>query len=119
MRATGYRWWIERFRRTFELVDLTRVDHFRGFVAYWSVPERYKTARGGVWRRGPGRELFHVAARALGELPLIAEDLGVITPPVERLRDELGLPGMLVLQFAFAEGMKNPQSFENQREHQV
>jgi 4-alpha-glucanotransferase len=100
MRATGYRWWIERFRRTFELVDLVRVDHFRGLVAYWTVPDRYKTARRGVWRRGPGRELFDAVRAELGELPLIAEDLGVITRPVVRLRDELGLPGMHVLQFA-------------------
>jgi 4-alpha-glucanotransferase len=99
MRAGGYRWWIERFRRTVELFDLARIDHFRGLVAYWSVPERLKTARGGVWRRGPGRDLFDAVAAALGELPLVAEDLGLITPAVERLRKELGLPGMHVLQF--------------------
>jgi 4-alpha-glucanotransferase len=99
MRANGYRWWIERFRRTSELFDLARIDHFRGFVAYWSVPERHRTARGGAWRRGPGRELFDAVAARLGELPLIAEDLGVITPPVDRLREALGLPGMHVLQF--------------------
>jgi 4-alpha-glucanotransferase len=99
IRATGYRWWIERFRRTFELVDLARLDHFRGFVSYWSVPERAETALEGSWRRGPGRELFDRARDELGELPLIAEDLGVITPAVEQLRDELGLPGMNVLQF--------------------
>ena len=99
LRATGYRWWIERIRRTLELVDLARMDHFRGFVAYWSVPERLRTARRGAWRRGPGRELFDATRAELGELPLIAEDLGVITPAVERLRDELGLPGMHVLQF--------------------
>ncbi len=99
LRASGYRWWIERFRRAFELFDLVRVDHFRGFVAYWSIPERHETARHGMWRRGPGRELFDAAAAELGELPLVAEDLGVITPAVERLRDGLGLPGMYVLQF--------------------
>jgi 4-alpha-glucanotransferase len=99
LRRRGYRWWIERFRRAFELSDLVRVDHFRGFVAYWSVPGRNRTARHGTWRRGPGRKLFDAAAAALGDLPLIAEDLGVITPAVERLRDELGLPGMYVLQF--------------------
>jgi 4-alpha-glucanotransferase len=99
LRATGYRWWIERFRRTLELFDLARVDHFRGFVAYWSVPEHLRTARRGVWRRGPGRPLFGAVRAELGDLPLIAEDLGVITPAVERLRDELGLPGMHVLQF--------------------
>jgi 4-alpha-glucanotransferase len=99
LRATGYRWWIERFRRTFELVDAARVDHFRGFVAYWAVPAHNKTALAGRWRRGPGRALFDVVRRELGELPLIAEDLGVITPAVHRLRDELGLPGMAVLHF--------------------
>jgi 4-alpha-glucanotransferase len=98
-RAGGYRWWIERFRRTFELFDMVRIDHFRGFVAYWSVPEGHRTARRGRWRRGPGRELFDAVSAELGELPLVAEDLGVITPPVHRLRDELGLPGMKVLQY--------------------
>jgi 4-alpha-glucanotransferase len=99
LRATGYCWWVERFRRTFALVDLARVDHFRGFVAYWAVPRRSKTALSGSWRRGPGRELFDAVSRALGKLPLIAEDLGVITPAVRRLRRQLGLPGMAVLHF--------------------
>jgi 4-alpha-glucanotransferase len=112
MRETGYRWWIERFRRTFELVDLTRVDHFRGFVAYWAVPADRRTARTGVWRRGPGRELFDAVRDELGDLPVLAEDLGVITPAVERLRDELGLPGILVLQFGFGPGADNPHRFE-------
>jgi 4-alpha-glucanotransferase len=101
MRHTGYRWWVERFRRTFQLVDSARIDHFRGFVAYWEVPARRRTALAGHWRRGPGHELFEAVAGELGRLPLIAEDLGVITPPVERLRRELGLPGMAVLQFLF------------------
>src|SRR5581483_115526 len=101
-RSTGYRWWIDRFRRTFELVDAVRIDHFRGLVAYWAVPAGHKTALRGSWRRGPGRELFDAVAATLGELPLVAEDLGVITPPVERLRDELGLPGMVVLHFELA-----------------
>ncbi|HEX5448747.1 MAG TPA: 4-alpha-glucanotransferase [Gaiellaceae bacterium] len=99
MHDDGYRWWIARFRRAFELVDLTRVDHFRGFVAYWSVPERHKTAAHGHWRRGPGRKLFDAVQAELGPLPVVAENLGVITPPVERLRHELGYPGMVVLQF--------------------
>jgi 4-alpha-glucanotransferase len=116
-RATGWRWWIERFRRTFELVDLTRVDHFRGFVAYWAVPEGRKTAKAGVWRKGPGRELFDAVRDALGDLPVIAEDLGVITPPVERLRDELGLPGMHVLHWAFEGGGTNPHHPANHREN--
>jgi 4-alpha-glucanotransferase len=109
MRATRYRWWTERFRRTFELVDLTRIDHFRGFVAFWSVSAQAKTARRGVWRRGPGRRLFDAVSAELGDLPVIAEDLGSITPAVEQLRDELRLPGMVILQFSFAESMKNPQ----------
>jgi 4-alpha-glucanotransferase len=108
-RRTGYRWWVERFRRVFELVDATRLDHFRGFVAYWAVADGQKTARKGVWRRGPGRQLFDAVRAGLGDLTLVAEDLGVITKPVEALRHELGLPGMLVLHFAFAEAMKNPQ----------
>ena len=111
MRANGYGWWTERLRRALELFDLVRVDHFRGFVAYWSVPERHKTARLGMWRRGPGRALFDAVSAALGELPLIAEDLGLITRPVESLRDELGLPGMYVLQF--------DRRVQNHREHAV
>ena len=114
-RATGYRWWRERFRRTFELVDLCRVDHFRGFVAYWSVPGRHKTAKHGRWLRGPGAELFRAVERELGDLPLIAEDLGRITPPVYRLRDELGLPGMVVLLWAFGGRPGNLHRLENHR----
>ena len=102
MRRAGYDWWVERMRHTFELFDLARIDHFRGFVAYWAVPAKARTALHGHWKRGPGRAVFDAAMRELGdELPLLAEDLGVITPPVERLRDDLGLPGMLVLQFGF------------------
>lgn len=119
MRATRYRWWIERFRRTFELVDIARIDHFRGFVAYWAVSERHKTARRGEWRRGPGRELFDAVEAELGELPLFAEDLGVITRAVEQLRDELGLPGMHVLQWGFSRDPKSPHALENHRENGV
>ncbi len=96
-----YRWWTERLRRTFALFDVTRIDHFRGFVAYWAVPQDAADARGGRWRRGPGRALFDAAALELGELPVIAEDLGVITEPVTRLRRSLGFPGMVVMQFGF------------------
>jgi 4-alpha-glucanotransferase len=116
---SGYRWWIERFRRTFELVDLARVDHFRGFVSYWAVREGRKTARTGRWRPGPGSELFAAVEGALGDLPLIAEDLGVITPAVYRLRDELGLPGMVVLQWAFEGPPSNPHALRNHRPNQV
>jgi 4-alpha-glucanotransferase len=114
-RASGYRWWVERFRRVFELVDVARIDHFRGFVSYWAVPEGHKTAKRGRWRPGPGRELFD----AVGDLPLIAEDLGVITPAVYRLRDELGLPGMAVLLWAFGGKPSNLHAPRNHRVRQV
>ncbi len=119
MRADGYRWWIERFRRTFELVDLTRVDHFRGFVSYWAVPERHKTARYGVWRRGPGGAVFRAVEAALGPLPVVAEDLGVITEPVVRLRHELGFPGMRVLQFGLGGDPSNPHLPRNHEQQSV
>ena len=119
--ARRYRWWTERLRRTFELFDLARIDHFRGFVAYWSIPAGAADARGGRWRRGPGRAPFDAARRALGELPLIAEDLGVITGPVRRLRDELGLPGMVVLEFGFdgRHALLSPHHPDNHPEHSV
>ncbi len=114
LRRRGYRWWIERTRRTLELYDAVRIDHFRGFVSYWAVPESASDARAGRWKRGPGAALFGAIERALGPLPFVAEDLGVITPPVERLRDELGLPGMLVLQFGFdPEDPDGPHRFEH------
>jgi 4-alpha-glucanotransferase len=119
LRETGYRWWIERVRRALELVDLVRLDHFRGLVAYWAVPKGRKTARAGRWRRASGRELLETVRNELGALPVVAEDLGVITPAVERLRDELGLPGMAVLQFAFDGNRRNPYRVENHREHQL
>jgi 4-alpha-glucanotransferase len=119
----GYRWWTARLQRTLELFDLARIDHFRGFVAYWAVPAGARTARSGRWRRGPGRAVFDAVSSALGAgraLPLIAEDLGVITPPVHRLRDELGLPGMLVLQFGFdPTDPHGPHRPENHVEHRV
>lgn len=116
-----YRWWAQRARRMLELFDLVRIDHFRGFVAYWAVPAGSRTARSGRWRRGPGRALFDALAGELGlseTLPFLAEDLGVITPAVERLRDDLGLPGMLVLQFGFDPGdSHSPHRLENHLEH--
>ena len=119
LRRDGYRWWTERFRRTFELVDLARIDHFRGFVAYWAVSGRARTAKNGRWRRGPGAAVFRAAESELGPLPAIAEDLGHITPPVRRLRDELGFPGMVVLQLADEGGPNNPHRLENHREWSV
>ncbi|HEY3540986.1 MAG TPA: 4-alpha-glucanotransferase [Gaiellaceae bacterium] len=118
-RASAYRWWTERLRRTFELVDVTRVDHFRGFVSYWSVPAGRKTARSGAWKRGPGAELFRAVESRLGELPLIAEDLGKVTKDVFALRDELGIPGMAVMIFGFDGSRSNPHRLENHRENQV
>jgi 4-alpha-glucanotransferase len=116
LQRTGYRWWVERLRRTFELFDLARLDHFRGLVAYWAVPADAKDARSGSWKRGPGRAVLDAASAQLGRLPLIAEDLGVITPAVERLRDGLALPGMLVLQFGFdPEDPHGPHRLENHR----
>ncbi len=121
MQRRHYRWWVERLRRTFELFDAARIDHFRGFVAYWAVPAGARTAISGEWKRGPGRAVFDAARRALGDdLALVAEDLGVITPAVERLRDGLGLPGMLVLQFAFdPDDPHGPHRIENHLENRV
>ena len=110
MAAEGWRWWTERLRRTFQLVDVARLDHFRALVAYWGVRAGARTARSGSWRRGPGAALVDAAEAELGPLRLVAEDLGVITPPVERLRRALGLPGMRVLQFGFSGGRANPHA---------
>ena len=98
----GYAWWVERVRRTFELVDIVRIDHFRGFAGYWEIPASEPTAVNGRWLPGPGEPLFKAINKALGPMPIIAEDLGVITPDVEALRKKFGFPGMRILQFAFA-----------------
>lgn len=100
---TGYHWWIERFRATLRAVDIVRLDHFRGFEAFWEVPATEKTAINGRWVKGPGARLFEALENALGELPIVAENLGVITPEVEALRHRFGFPGMSVLQFAFGD----------------
>ena len=101
MKADGYKWWIARIKKLLELTDYVRIDHFRGFEAYWAVPYGNSTAEKGEWKKGPGRALFDAIKKALGDLPLIAEDLGVITAGVRALRDGLNLPGMKILQFAF------------------
>ena len=99
----GYAWWIARLAHAFSLVDILRIDHFRGFAAYWEIPADHPTAQHGRWVPGPGRRLFDAAARALGPRRIIAEDLGLITDDVHALRDALGFPGMRVLQFAFGD----------------
>ena len=119
VREDGYRWWIERFRRTFELVDLARVDHFRGFVAAWAVKKGASNAARGRWQRGPGAALFRAVDAEFGHLSLIAEDLGVITPAVHRLRDELRLPGMRISQHAFFGRRTSPHRIENHTELSV
>jgi 4-alpha-glucanotransferase len=97
----GYAWWVDRVRRTFALVDVVRIDHFRGFAGYWEIPASEPTAIQGRWVPGPGEALFKAISKALGPMPIIAEDLGVITPDVDALRRKFGLPGMRILQFAF------------------
>lgn len=107
-RASGYAWWLERLRAALALVDILRIDHFRGFAAYWEVPAGNPTAEIGRWVPGPGADFFEAVRASLGEsLPIIAEDLGVITPDVTALRDRFDLPGMKILQFAFS-GPDNP-----------
>jgi 4-alpha-glucanotransferase len=102
--ASGVRfgWWVDRIRRAVELYDIVRLDHFRGFEAYWAIPAAEETAVNGKWIKAPGLELFRALEAALGPLPLVAEDLGMITPAVHALRQELGMPGMRVLQFGFS-----------------
>lgn len=116
MEQTGYAWWIERCRSAFSLYDMVRIDHFRGFEAYWEVPASEPTAIKGQWVKGPGEKLFRAIENALApaqaeaggsRLPIIAEDLGVITPEVEALRDQFSFPGMRVLQFAFTADTKS------------
>jgi 4-alpha-glucanotransferase len=108
MEAGGFRWWIDRFRAAFDMLDMVRLDHFRGFEAYWEVPGGEATAINGRWVKGPGRGLFRVLERELGRLPIVAENLGVITPEVEAIRHEFGFPGMSVLQFAFGSDPQAP-----------
>lgn len=107
LEADGFRWWIERFRSTLALVDVVRLDHFRGFAACWEIPASEDTAVNGRWVPVPGDALFAALREALGEVPIIAEDLGIITPDVVALRTSLGFPGMRILQFAFGSGPRN------------
>jgi 4-alpha-glucanotransferase len=115
LKQTGYRWWVGRLATVLKMVDIVRLDHFRGFEAYWEVPAGMPTAEIGRWVKGPGAELFETLREELGGLPLIAEDLGLITEQVKELRESLGLPGMRVLQFAFGGEPENlflPHNYE-------
>ena len=107
LQQTNFAWWIQRFQATLEYVDIVRVDHFRGFEAYWQVPAEEETAINGEWIEAPGGEFFETLGNALGSLPIMAEDLGIITPEVEELRDRFQFPGMRILQFAFGDDSNN------------
>jgi len=108
MQADGFAWWLGRMHTQLDLFDLIRIDHFRGFEAYWEVAATAKTAEGGHWVKAPGEALLQRLYDEFHELPLVAEDLGIITPEVEALRDQFHLPGMKILQFAFGSGPENP-----------
>ncbi len=108
MAEDGYQWWITRLRTALDIFDVVRIDHFRGFEAYWEIDAKAETAIDGHWVKGPGEDLFKALNKAFPYLPLVAEDLGVITPEVEQLRDHYGLPGMKILQFAFDGSSGNP-----------
>ena len=107
MAKNGYAWWIRRIQASLRLYDIVRIDHFRGFAGYWEIPAGEPTAVNGQWKPGPGAPLFHAIQKALGDLPIIAEDLGEITADVVELRDGFHLPGMKVLQFAFGDDATN------------
>ncbi|MFC1968445.1 4-alpha-glucanotransferase [Chloroflexota bacterium] len=109
MAQRGYRWWTDRFRTNLSLVDMVRLDHFRGFQAYWEIPATEPTAMKGRWVKGPAIALFNAVKAALGDVQMIAEDLGVITPEVDNLREQLGFPGMRILQMAFGSDPKAPE----------
>lgn len=119
MAERGYAWWIERFRAALTQLDMIRLDHFRGFEAYWEVPATEKTAINGQWAKGPGAALFEALERALGPMPIIAENLGVITPEVEAIRHQFGYPGMSVLQFAFGNDPQAPTFRPHNYPHEV
>jgi 4-alpha-glucanotransferase len=108
LQKTDFKWWVQRFQTLLAYVDIIRIDHFRGFQAYWAVPQGEETAINGEWVEAPGEEFFEALNQKLGQLPILAEDLGVITPEVEALRDRFEFPGMKVLQFAFGSGPGNP-----------
>ena len=113
MAEDGYRWWVERIQTALELYDFVRIDHFRGFESYWTIPAEEETAIHGHWVTGPGSRFFETILKVFSQLPLVAEDLGIITPAVEELRDKYSLPGMKILQFAFDGDPGNPYLPQN------
>ncbi|MEH2069310.1 MAG: 4-alpha-glucanotransferase [Nostoc sp.] len=108
LQKQDFKWWVQRFEAMLDYVDIIRIDHFRGFEAYWAVPKGEETAVNGEWIQAPGDAFFEAIRHKLGKLPVLAEDLGVITPGVEALRDKYGFPGMKILQFAFTSDPENP-----------
>jgi 4-alpha-glucanotransferase len=106
-RTTGYVWWIRRMRRVSSLYDIVRIDHFRGFESYYSIPYTEKTARNGIWRKGPGLDVFRAIREACGDIRVVAEDLGYLTDDVRQMVRDSGYPGMKVLQFAFGSDPQN------------
>lgn len=119
MEADGFRWWCQRLEGQLRLFDLVRIDHFRGFDAYWEIPAHEETAINGRWVKAPGDALFNVLAERFNPLPVVAEDLGTITPEVTALRDKYALPGMRILHFAFEGGADNPYLPHNHTENSV
>jgi 4-alpha-glucanotransferase len=115
MEEDGFAWWMQRVASHLRMFDLVRIDHFRGFEAYWEIPADQPTAMGGRWVEGPGGKFFDAVLRRFGSLPFVAEDLGLITPPVHALREQYRLPGMRILQFAFEGGSDNPYLPHNHR----
>ena len=119
LKNTGYEWWIARVRKALRLFDRIRLDHFRGFEAYWEIPASATTAVRGRWAPGPGAEFFQTLQAALGDLPIVAENLGVITPAVEAIRKQFGFPGMSLLQFAFGNDPQGPSFRPHNYEHDL
>jgi 4-alpha-glucanotransferase len=119
LQQSGYRWWIERFRAVLQLYDAIRIDHFRGFEAYWEIPGNEKTAINGRWVKGPGADFFAALEREFGDLPIIAENLGVITPEVESIRHRFRFAGMAILQFAFGKDPQGPSFRPHNYERQL
>jgi 4-alpha-glucanotransferase len=118
-KADGYTWWMNRLSAVFNLVDIVRLDHFRGFAGYWEVPFGEKTAVKGQWVEGPGKHFFSAVEQRFGDLPIIAEDLGVITPDVVSMREKFNLPGMRIIQFAFTGDPTEPFLPHNHTQHSV